>query len=131
MALVLDIAAFRKSFPEFSDTSRYPDTQITFWGNLAELQVNQNRWGTAWSTGVQLYVAHEITLAAQNAKAGAIGGVPGGQSGPVNTKTVGSVTVGYDTTVAAEKDAGYWNLTSYGKQFIRLARIFGAGVTQL
>lgn len=127
----MDIVGFRANFPEFSDISRYPDSQLTFWASLAEMQVNVCRWGNMAPNGVMLYVAHEITLAAQNAKAGNIGGTPGGQAGPINSKTVGSVTVAYDSTQAAEKDAGWWNLTTYGKQFIRLARMFGAGVVQL
>lgn len=127
----MDTAQFRTNFPEFADIARYPDGQLNFWATIAEAQVNECRWGTMKPNGVFLYVAHEITLAAQNAKAAAVGGVPGQQSGPVNTKTVGSVSVGYDTTAAVEKDAGWWNLTSYGKQFIRLARMFGAGPVQL
>lgn len=127
----LDTAQFRKNFPEFADTARYPDSQITFWGTLAETMVNKCRWGTIWSQGVQLYVAHEITLASSNAATGQNGGVPGGQSGPTASKAVGSVNVSYDTTSAAEKNAGWWNLTSYGKQFYRLMRMMGAGAVQL
>ena len=125
------IAQFRKSFPEFSDIVRYPDAQIDFWSKLAIAQVNENAWRNQTLTGVSLYIAHEITISAQNAKASAAGGAPGGQSGPVNSKTVGSVTVAYDTQAAIEKDSGHWNLTIYGRQFIRLARIFGAGAVQL
>ncbi len=80
---------------------------------------------------MSLYVAHEITLAMQNEKAASVGGVPGVSGGIANTKTVGSVTVGYDAQTTSEEKAGYWNLTIYGKQFIRLARIFGAGAIQL
>lgn len=127
----MDTAQFRKNFPEFTDIARYPDAQLSFWATLAQMQVKQCRWGDAYTTGVMLYVAHEVTLAAQNVKASNVGGVPGGAAGPASSKTVGSVTVTYDTTQAAEKDAGYWNLTSYGKQFIRLARLFGAGAIQL
>lgn len=127
----MDIGAFRTAFPEFLDKTIYPDTMVTFWAGLAEKQVLLSVWGDCVTQGRSLYVAHEITLAAQNAKAAAVGGVPGISGGPANTKTVGSVTVGYDAEVTAEKDAGYWNLTNYGKQFIRLARIFGAGVIQL
>ncbi len=76
-------------------------------------------------------MAHELVLAAQNAKAAQVGGSPGQQGGIANSKTVGSVTVSYDASTSTEKDAGYWNLTTYGKQFIRLARIFGAGAIQL
>jgi hypothetical protein len=129
--LNLDIPAFRTAFPEFRDTETYPTEMITFWATLAELQVKQAVWRGAYTQGVQLYTAHEITLAAQNAKSGMIGGVPGTSGGVANTKTVGSATVGYDSTATSEKDAGYWNLTNYGKQFIRLARIFGAGAIQL
>lgn len=126
-----DIGAFRTNFPEFADTTAYPSTLIDFWLGLAELQVRQCVWKRCWSEGVSLYIAHEITLASQNVKAAKSGGVPGTMGGIANTKTVGSVTVGYDSQATSEKDAGYWNLTNYGKQFIRLARIFGAGAIQL
>lgn len=127
----MDIGAFRTAFTEFADKNVYPDTMITFWAGLAEQLVLPCVWKTCYTQGVQLYVAHEITLAAQNAKAAGNGGVPGTSGGVPNNKTVGSVTVGYDSNVTSEKDAGYWNLTNYGKQFIRLVRIFGAGAFQL
>lgn len=127
----MDIPAFRTAFPEFESTVTYPTSLITFWSGIAELQVNPCAWKNMWSQGVQLYTAHELVLAAQNQKSAANGGVPGTSGGiPVN-KTVGSVTVGYDAATTTEKDAGYWNLTTYGKQFIRLARLFGAGSIQL
>lgn len=127
----MDNAQFRAAFPEFADIVRYPDAQLDFWATFATAQVNVCRWKTQAPLGVMLYVAHEITLAAQNQKAASIGGVPGQVSGPANSKTVGSVTVGYDTQQTAERDGGYWNLTIYGKQFLRLARIFGSGVVQV
>lgn len=127
----MDNTQFRADFPEFTDTVRYPDSQLTFWATLATAQVNACAWGDLTNLGIELYVAHELTIAAQSQKSASVGGVPGTMGGVPNTKTVGSVTVGYDSTATSEKDAGYWNLTNYGKQFIRLARIFGAGVIQL
>lgn len=127
----MDIPAFRTEFPEFADSTVYPTTQIAFWAGLAEAQVLECIWKTQRNVGVSLYVAHEITLAAQNKKTAAVGGAPGTFGGVANNKTVGSVTVGYDSTTTGEKDAGYWNLTNYGKQFIRLVRIFGARPIQL
>jgi Protein of unknown function (DUF4054) len=127
----LNISVFRKSFPEFSDTVKYPTEMITFWATIAEAQVPCRVWRNLWTQGVSLYVAHEITLAMQNAKLSANGGVPGTSGGVANTKTVGSASVGYDAATTTEKDAGWWNLTNYGKQFIHLARIFGAGAIQL
>lgn len=127
----LDIPAFRTSFPEFASLVTYPTEQITFWATIAEQMVPQRVWKNLWTQGVSLYVAHEITLAAQNATSAANGGVPGTSGGIANSKAVGSVSVGYDSTVTSEKDAGWWNLTNYGKQFFRLVQIFGAGAIQL
>lgn len=81
--------------------------------------------------GMSLYIAHELTLSAQNQKAASVGGSPGQQGGVATSKTVGSVSVQFDAQTTTEKDAGWWNLTTYGKQFIRLARIFGAGAIQI
>lgn len=129
--MAFDISAFRKQFPEFADTVKYPSPMIEMWSAFATAQVNQNVWGTQYTMGVSLYTAHEIVLAAQNADASKVGGSPGQQGGIAQTKTIGSVTVGYDAQTSNEKDAAYWNLTTYGKQFIRLCRIFGAGAIQL
>ena len=84
-----------------------------------------------WIQGVSLYTAHELVIAAQNVKAGQNGGVPGTSGGIPVDKTVGSVSVSYDAQSTTEKDAGWWNKTTYGQQFIRLARLFGAGAIQL
>lgn len=127
----MDIAKFRAEFPEFSNTTTYPTSQLEFWASVAERLVRKCVWGDMYEFGVKLYVAHEITLAAQNAKAAASGGVPGTSGGIANSKTVGSVSVGYDSTNTSEKNAGWWNLTNYGKQFYRLMQMFGMGAIQL
>lgn len=122
---------FRANFPEFADTVAYPTSVIEFWAGLAQAMVSPRVWCTQWNVGVSLYVAHEITLASQNAKIAKFGGAPGTFGGVANTKTVGGATVGYDSQTTSEKDAGYWNLTSYGKKFFSLVRIFGTRPVQL
>jgi hypothetical protein len=129
--MVLNVGEFRTEFPEFSDSSKYTTAQITFWGTFAEKMVPQDQWGDTWQMGVKLFVAHELVLASQNAKAGKIGGVPGSTGGIPNAKTVGSVSVSYDSASVSEIGAGFWNLTNYGKQLWRLAQMFGAGCIQL
>jgi hypothetical protein len=127
----MDIPSFRTSFPEFQSTVIYPTEMITFWATIAEQQVLPNIWRGMVTQGVQLYVAHEITIAAQNAQSSANGGVPGTSGGIASQKTVGSVSVSYDSASTTEKDAGWWNRTTYGQQFYRLAMLFGAGAIQL
>lgn len=129
--MTFDAAAFRKSFPEFNSTELYPSSVVDFWATFCAQQLPADVWKSAWTMGVSLYLAHELTLARQNAAAGAIGGTPGQQGGVATSKTVGSVTVQYDAVTMSEKDAGWWNLTTYGKQFIRLVRIYGTRCVQL
>lgn len=129
MAFVL--ADFRTNFPEFSDTTKYPDPQVTFWAGLATIQLPQCIWGNTWDYALQLYVAHEITIAAQNAAASVIGGSPGQSGGIANSKAVGAVNVGYDSALQSEAGGGWWNRTTYGQQLYRLIKIFGAKAVQL
>lgn len=128
---MFDKADFRAAFPEFADTARYPDAMLDFWAGIGERLFIAHRWDTVYDYGLQLFVAHNITLAAQNVSASAAGGVPGGVSGPTTSKTVGSVSVSYDAASSIEPNAGHWNLTTYGKMLIHLARMIGAGGIQV
>lgn len=119
----MNIAQFRLDFPLFADTTKYPDAMVTFWGNIAEKQIIEDRWGDIYTQAVELYTAHSLVLAT-DAKIGKTTGLQ-------NSKAVGDVSVGYDTTSTIELNAGHWNLTIYGRQFIRLARMYGAGCVQL
>lgn len=129
--MAFDITAFRAAFPEFTDAAVYPDAQINFWAGVAMELLPLCVWGTKWGFATQLYVAHEITMASQNVKTANAGGAPGTFGGVASSKAVGGASVGYDSNVTSEKDAGWWNLTNYGKQLYRLIQIFGARCIQL
>ena len=127
----MDLSQFRADFPEFADTTAYPDSALTTWSTVAEKLVNEDAWQDCYTLGVNLLTAHNLVLAKSNLNAASVGGLPGGISGQTSSKTVGSVTAQFDTQAAAEKDAGMYNSTVYGKQFIHYARLFGAGAIQL
>lgn len=125
-------ADFRQNFPEFADTSKYPEAQVTFWRTYAEnLLQPPCRWSNMLDYAVQLVMAHQLALAARNAAAASAGGAPGSVQGATASKAVGGVSVSYDTTAALLQDAGYWNLTTYGIQFWQLATMVGTGGFQL
>jgi len=132
MATSVTPATFRANFPEFTDATKYPDTQVNFWIGYADtLLYDLCRWSTMRDYGIQLVVAHQLALAARNAAAGAGGGSPGSTAGAVSSKSVGGVSVSYDTGAAILANGGYWNLTSYGIQFWQLAMLVGIGGFQL
>lgn len=124
-------STFREHFPEFQSEAKYPNGTVNFWLGIADKFVMLDRWGDSKDFGVELFTAHQITIAKSNTNAEAVGGLAGQNLGPANSKSVGEVSVGYDTNMSMEVGAGHWNLTSYGKQFIRLARMIGAGAVQL
>lgn len=119
--------SLRALFPEFSDNIKYPDPMIDQWVTIAAGMLDAGRWGALLDYGTTLFVCHRLALAAKNAKIAQFGGVPGQASGILQSKSVDKVSQSYDTSSAAEADAGFWNLTTYGQEYIRQARIVGAG----
>ena len=127
----MDAVTFRADFPEFNDDVVWTNAQINFYLNIADKMLLLSRWNDIKPYGVELFVAHNIVLAKSSFDSSNVGGLPGMLSGPTNSKNVGSVSISYDTQAGIEKEAGHWNMTTYGKQFIHLARMMGAGAVQL
>lgn len=122
----MDVAAFRLNFPEFGDVTKYTADMIAFWQGLGEKLLNEERWGEFYSEGLQLFVAHQIALAAKNASTSS-SNIPGTGTGILSGKSVGGVSINYDTSSVTLQDAGNYNMTQYGRQFWQLAQIVGTG----
>lgn len=127
----MDIAAFRQHFPEFADAARFPDPTITFWSGIGEAQISADRFGDMYPQAVELFTAHNIVLAAGNAASSAAGSLPGGAGGAVSQKKIGQVAVTYDNASSMLPNAGHWNQTTYGRQYVQMVRLFGSGCYQL
>lgn len=119
----MDVAQFRQNFPEFADVNRYPNSSIIFWSGIGERMTSSERYGDLYDFAVQLFTAHHVTLGSLNM------GNPGA-SGLVASKAVGSVNVSYDNA-SLSPTASHWNQTSYGRQYLNLSKLIGAGCVQL
>lgn len=124
-------ASFRADYPEFTDTTAYPDSGVTYWLMIAGLLLNVQRWQDMLDVGTELFVAHNLVLERQAQKSAANGAAPGVSTGPISSKTVGPVTQAYDTAAGINQDAGHWNLTTFGTRFYQLMQMFGAGPIQV
>jgi hypothetical protein len=129
--MALDVAKFRTDFPEFADASRYTPTMLNFWSGIGEKVISVDRFGDLYVSALELFTAHNAVFAAGNKTAAASGSLPGSANSIVQSKAVGSVHVAYENASAMELDAGHWNQTTYGRQYIRLARLIGQGCYQL
>jgi hypothetical protein len=127
----ISVDQFRLDFPQFASEATYPTTMVQLWLNFATTMLNVNRWGSAYPMGIELFAAHNLVLdglALQEANNGA---VPGTTVGPVSSKSVGGVSVNYDTGSGVNAEDTHWNLTSFGTRFARLFRMFGQGPLQV
>lgn len=120
-------AAFRTQFPEFQNQTTYPDTTINAWIPWAYLMLNAQRFGNVLDLAAMYWVAHELALEAQALRVAQAGGVPGQVTGPINSKSVDKVSLGYDTSTASEAGAGYYGLTTYGMRLWRMIKMYCNG----
>lgn len=130
----MDVTAFRLSFPEFGATpgaGAYTDTRIGFWLTLGELMVTSPRWDNLRDHGLALFIAHHLTMDAENQAAAASGGNIGQTKGPLAASAVDKVSATYSTGETTIEGAAHWNLSTYGIQFYKLARMVGAGGIQI
>lgn len=126
------VSDFRTAFPQFSDTTRYPDTQIQFRLNLAYVLLSEKTMGKdLFPYFVQLFVAHYMVLWVADDRAIATGGTGGVSGGVASAKSVDKVSVSYDTGATLNSDAGFWNYTRFGAEFWQLIMMFGIGGIQL
>jgi hypothetical protein len=126
----MDVSGFRTNFPEFSNTSTYPDVSVQIWLTVGKSLVNEARWMELTDIGISLVAAHHLAIAASDAAVAVVGGIPGQSSGPVTAKSVDKVSKSNDTSAITLDDAGFWNMTSYGMRYLKLARHMGAGGMQ-
>lgn len=121
-------AGFVTAFPEFSNATTYPQTQIEFWLSSAYSRLNAARFGDQLDLAAMLYAAHYVALAAKQARAASVGQVVGAQAGMLTSKAVGGVSAGYSDNTSIQ-GAGIWNATTYGQQLYQMMRVAGAGPT--
>lgn len=120
---------FRADFPEFAHTSPeiFTDSQITFWYNIINTRLDSDRWGDLRNYGLELWVAHNLILAKNDQSAVALGNYSGQANNLKSSKSVGDVSVSLDNQSVIEEKGGDYNLTRYGRLFIRLCRQMGIG----
>src|SRR5271154_113752 len=128
---IVNVQQFRSDFNEFTDITRFPDSAINYWLVVATLLLNPSRWLNILQLGVELYVAHNITLEDQDTQAAIAGGWPGMSKGVVTAESAGAVSGSYDAGPDLEEGAGHWDLTRFWARFIRLAKRAGAGPVQV
>lgn len=129
--MTVTLQSFRDSYPEFADSTAYPDQQIEYWLGFAQISFNVSRWSTWLDLGTSLWMAHNIVMEARAILEASNGGLPGTTTGAISQKSSDKISVSFDTASSTEKDGGQWNTTIYGTRYLRMARMIGAGPVQI
>jgi hypothetical protein len=127
----VDAKRFRADLSEFADLATYTDSTLNYWLTVAQMLNNPCVWGTLLPTGIELLAAHYMVQEAQALKIANAGGIPGIQSGMVQSKAVWQANISYAVQGALEDGAGSYNATIYGQRWWHLAQLVGAGAIQL
>lgn len=127
----MNAAQFRIDFPEFADTSKYPDARVNFNIGMATKRLNVDRWADMLDYGIELYTAHHLVLSARAQAAADLGGLTGVGNGVIASKAVDKASVAFDTAAGTIDDGAAWNLTTYGVEFLQLSRLAGAAGVQI
>lgn len=129
--MAYDAAGFRAAFPEFARKDDYPDVWISPLLLISTQLVSEERWADLYDYGRYLQVAHRLVHRKRQADTAEAGGTPGQASGMLSAKSLDKGSMTFDTASTAEEGAGWWNTTTYGQEYWRLAMMFGAGGVQL
>jgi hypothetical protein len=119
-ATVIDFDAF--TYPLPLAASPMPVT------TLGTFQLSSN---SVRDIGLELFTAHMLTLNKQAMDAAGTGGTPGQNVGPIQSKSISSVSVSFDVAHAIMEGASFWNLSTYGTRFYWLADMMGMGPDQI
>lgn len=127
---------FILDYPEFANANQSQFTLaqtraashlVSAWGQ-ASTGTDPSQY-TQYDIGMELIIAHFLARAAFRAQATANGG-PALARGVISSESAGGVSVNYDVASSTEEDAGHWNQTDYGREYVQMARLIGAGPTQ-
>lgn len=113
---MLNYDLFRKVVaPEFSDVNTYPNSTLDLFAAEAECEVSATAWGCRYDRAVALITAHLISMSKKSSEGGS------GGTGQIKKVKVGQLEREYDVGSGSDSSNSY-NLTVYGKEFLRLRK---------
>lgn len=136
---IADFIAFYPQFggyttPEEGDpawTGDIPEAVLQMYVNLASACLAQERWCDMWGVGMAFFIAHFATLYLQSmtpegASTSQVASA-GIAKGTIVSKSVGGVSVSYQSAVSDINGWAAWKLTVFGQQLVTMARLVGMG----
>lgn len=125
----MNYTAFRALFPAFSDLTRYPDTSLDAWWDMAGDFIKEG-WALSGDTFVraqQMLTAHLAALATASATGSTVSGAGGKGTGAVQSASEGGVSVTFVAPPVKSAWQHWLSQSPYGQQLWALLSMVGAG----
>lgn len=116
-------ADFRAAFPAFEDAGN-DDVQRHLDASISEGVFNITRWGKRYNAGLGNWVAHRLLVEKRHAMSQNDAALKGDVTGEINN----GMTTMRSPDILKMVVLDRYNATSYGQEYLRLARRTGMGV---
>jgi len=120
-------AQLRVRYPEFASEVTYPDARIQTWIDKGVGELSESAWGDQYNEALYPFTGHYLSWSSMvAAQAGT-----GGPVGPVSSRSVGDVSVGFATVggvVKQTQQEAFFTLTPYGQEYWRMVLLYGVGM---
>ena len=125
--MAVTATTFRARFPEFSDTTAYPDARIEIFiedTQLIYMGADENRWSGKYDYAQAYLVAH-LLVSGEASEAGD----SSVKVGPVSSKSAGGVSVTRAVATKNRSDGDdFYMGTVYGQRFLMTRNVCFVGV---
>ena len=118
MAVNVTVSEFRLAFPEFGNTTKYPDGYIQRFITMASMFITKDSGRIKDEVRVlalEYMTGHLITLSALDGQGNAQG--DGNAGGVLSSAHIESVSVAYQTAIAKDMFEQWIQSTPYGKMY--------------
>lgn len=110
----VDYSDFLIRYPQFSDPTKYPQSNVEAILGESEIDTPYSTWGTLQVRGIKLLTAHRLSMVARSEG----GTVQGGVTSLSVSK--GSHSVSFAQPSGGESDVESLSLTLYGQEYLAL-----------
>lgn len=122
----ITIAEFREGFPEFADTTKFPDGYITRHINTAKIfisDINAIIKPAVRKLAIEYMTAHLMALENVDATGNFVGWNDSATSGAITSSHIGDVSVTVQPPIATEEWELWLEATPYGKMLLALLEL--------
>lgn len=130
MAVVVTVNDFRQAFPEFSDTTSYPDALLQRFLTWAQAYISTQSFYIKDNIRlllIQLMAAHLITLSEIDPQTHTVVSM-GGVAGAEVSASVGGVSVSKQGQISKDSLEQWLQSTGYGQQYLAILQAHNLGM---